>query len=349
MVIKRAEDLRALVYRILFAAGASERNANGVADHLVAANLAGVDTHGIHHLSTYVKMINDGVLVPTADPQVVQEGPASALLRGNWGFGHVTARDAMTIAIEKAEQYGVAVVSIVETTHIGRLGYYVEMASEQRMIGMVWAGGFGVEEPVAVPHGGRSAVLSTNPISIGFPAEKDSPMMFDYATTVIAGSKIDLARNRGQELPRNAAVDKHGNPTTDTVEYFSGGAHLPFGSHKGYGIMMATEFFGRILTGSDDYAETDLGGPIMRHQGVTLMAIRADLFQTFEDYTERAEQMQARVRKIPPAPGFKAVLVPGDMESAARVVRQRDGIPILDDIWERLVDTANLVGVTIEV
>ena len=85
----------------------------------------------------------------------------------------------------------------------------------------------------------------------------------------------------------------------------------------------------------------------MRHQGVTLVAIRADLFQPFEGYTTRAEQMQERVRAIPPAPGFKAVLVPGDMESTARAARQRDGIPILDDVWERLVETANSVGVTV--
>ena len=110
---------------------------------------------------------------------------------------------------------------------------------------------------------------------------------------------------------------------------------------------MAAEFFGRILTGSDDYTETERGGPIMRHQGVTLVAIRADLFQPLEDYTTRAEQMQERVRAIPPAPGFKAVLVPGDMESTARAARQRDGIPILDDVWERLVETANSVGVTV--
>ena len=347
MVIKTAEDLRALVNQILLAAGASQRNASGVADHLVAANLAGVDTHGIHHLGGYVKMIKDGVLAPTADPEVVKEGPTSALLRGNWGFGHVTARDAMEVAINKAEEHGVAVTAIVETTHIGRLGYYVEMAAERQMIGMVWAGGYGAEAPVAVPYGGRSAVLHTNPISIGFPAGKDSPMMFDYATTAIAGTKIDLARSRGQELPPNSVVDKDGNPTTDTAEYFDGGAHLPFGLHKGYGLMMAAEFFGRILTGSDDYAETERGGPIMRHQGVTLVAIRAHLFQPLEGYTTRAEQMQERVRAIPPAPGFKAVLVPGDMESTARAARQRDGIPILDDVWERLVETANSVGVTV--
>jgi LDH2 family malate/lactate/ureidoglycolate dehydrogenase len=347
MVTKTAEDLRALVNQILLAAGASERNAGGVADHLVAANLAGVDTHGIHHLGGYVKHINDGVLVPTADPEVVKEGPTSALLRGHWGFGHVTARDAMEVAINKAEEHGVAVAAIVETTHIGRLGYYVEMAAARQMIGMVWAGGYGAEEPVAVPYGGRSAVLSTNPISIGFPAAKDSPMMFDYATTAIAGTKIDLARSRGQQLPPNSAVDKNGNPTTDTAEYFDGGAHLPFGSHKGYGIMMAAEFFGRILAGSDDYSETERGGPIMRHQGVSLLAIRGDLFQPFEEYTSRAEQMQERVRAVPPAPGFKSVLVPGDMESTARAARRRDGIPILDDVWERLVETANSVGVTV--
>ena len=307
MVIKKAEDLRALVNQILLAAGASERNAGGVADHLVASNLAGVDTHGIHQLGGYVKMINDGVLVPTADPQVVKEGPTSALLRGHWGFGHVTARDAMEVAINKAGEHGVAVAAIVEITHIGRLGYYVEMAAARRMIGMVWAGGYGVEEPVAVPYGGRSAVLSTNPISIGFPAAKDSPMMFDYATTAIAGTKIDLARIRGQDLPPNSARRQGRQPHdrhSRILRWWSALAlRRPQGlrDHDGGRV-----FRPHFLTGSDDYAETERGGPIMRHQGVALAAIRADLFQPFEQYTGRAEQMQERVRAIPPGPGFKS-------------------------------------------
>ncbi|MCE2397181.1 Ldh family oxidoreductase, partial [Candidatus Poribacteria bacterium] len=120
-------------------------------------------------------------------------------------------------------------------------------------------------------------------------------------------------------------VDKDGNPSTDANDFVNGGGHVPFGGHKGYALMMATEFLGRIFTGADAFVDSKHGGPIMRHQGVTFIAFKADLFQPFSDYANRADEMGRRVRAIPPAPGFDEVLMPGDPEVRTRANRQRDG------------------------
>ena len=136
-------------------------------------------------------------------------------------------------------------------------------------------------------------------------------MMFDWATTALSGVKVDNAYHRGEQLPPNSIVDKDGVPTTNPDDFFAGGAHLPFGGHKGYTLMMTAEYLGRIFTGSDSYVETGRAGAIMRHQGVSMMAIKADLFQPFADYAERADEMERRVRAVPPAPGFDEVLAPG--------------------------------------
>jgi LDH2 family malate/lactate/ureidoglycolate dehydrogenase len=221
------------------------------------------------------------------------------------------------------------------------------MAAAEGMLSMVWAGGYGEEAPAAVPYGGRKAVLHTNPISIGFPAGDEPPMMFDFATTSIAGVKVVNAQRRKEAVPAGCIVDKEGNPTTDPNDFFAGGAHVPFGGHKGYGLMMAAEFFGRIFTGSDTYAEPNRAGPIMRHQGVTLIALQADLFQSFAEYSQRADEMERRVRAIPPAPGFDQVLVPGDLEATTRAARRRDGIPIADDVWDGLYQVAISLGVPV--
>ena len=111
--------------------------------------------------------------------------------------------------------------------------------------------------------------------------------------------------------------------------------------------MMAVEFLGRIFTGSDNYVEAERAGPIMRHQGVTMIAFKADLFRLFAEYAGQAEEMQRRVRAIPPAPGFKEVLAPGDMEHRTRVARRRDGIPIAGDVWQSVLQTADLLGVQV--
>ena len=348
MITKSADELHALVRRILLAAGADERNAEEVAEHLVLANLSGVDTHGIWPLPIYVTGIQANEILPTAKPAILQETGTSALVTGNWTFGQVAAKYAMELAISKARTQNVAVVGIVQMHHIGRLGHYVEMAAADKMIGMVWAGGFGEESPATVPYGGKTRVLHTNPISIGLPAGEESTMMFDWATTALSGVKVDNAYHRGEQLPPNSIVDKDGVPTTNPDDFFAGGAHLPFGGHKGYTLMMTAEYLGRIFTGSDSYVETGRAGAIMRHQGVSMMAIKADLFQPFADYAERADEMERRVRAVPPAPGFDEVLAPGDMEARTRVRRRRDGIPIADDIWQSIIKAAASVGVAVE-
>ncbi len=347
MITKTMDELHTLVKRVLLAAGADEGNAEETAHHLALSNLSGVDTHGIWHIPIYVAAIQANELLPAAKPAILQETATSALVTGSWTFGHVAAKYAMELAIGKARAENAAVVGIVQTYHIGRLGTYVEMAAAEKMIGMVWGGGYGQVAPLAAPYGGKTRTLHTNPISIGLPAGGESTMMFDWATTALSGVKVENAYRRGEQLPPDSIVDKDGNPSTDPGDFYAGGSYLPFGGHKGYTLMMAAEFLGRIFTGADSYVEAGRGGTIFPHQGVTMMAIRADLFQPFADYAERADEMERRVRAVPPAPGFDGVLAPGDMEARAREQRRREGIPIAEDVWQAFVETAASVGVEI--
>ncbi|MCZ6677016.1 MAG: Ldh family oxidoreductase [Candidatus Poribacteria bacterium] len=346
MIIKTEAELYQLVRNIILTAGADERNANDLAEHLVSSNLSGVDTHGIWHLPRYVESAKSGEIVPTAWPEVLRETSTSALVTGNWTFGQVAAKYAMQVAIAKAKEHGIAVVSLVQSDHIGRLGFYVEMAASEGMISMVWAGGYSEEEPATVPYGGRKPVLHTNPLAMGFPAGEEPRMMFDFATAAVSGVKVINAQRRGERLPAGCIVDKDGVSSTDPNDFFAGGGHVPFGGHKGYALMMATEFLGRIFAGADAFADANHGGPIMRHQGVTMVVFKADLFQPFATYASRADEMARRVRAIPPAPGFSEVLMPGDPEVRTRAIRRRDGIPIADDVWESITEVATSLGIT---
>ena len=341
------EDLHGLVRDVLLAAGADLRNADRVAEALVSSNLSGVDTHGVFHLPRYVDEIKAGTLVPTAWPEVVSETATTALVTGNWTFGHVVAKFAMDIAIEKASAQSVAVVSLVRSTHIGRLGEYAEMAASAGMASLVWASGYGVETPAAVPFGGRTPALHTNPIAISVPGGEEPSMVLDFATTTIAGSKVRIAQNRGEQVPPGSLVDGDGNPTTDPSGWPDTGGLMPFGGHKGYAIMLATEFLGRVLSGADAFAEEDRGGPVMRHQGVTLIVFKADLFQPMDQFEKGSDRLQRMMRDVPPADGFEEVLVPGDLENRARTARRRDGIPIPDFVWSSLTDLAESLSVDI--
>lgn len=338
------ERLRRLAEQIFVAAGASSANAERVADALVEANLAGHDSHGVQHIPGYVGAIRDGTIVPDATPEVLRDAAATALVSGNWTFGHVAAHAATEIAIAKAKVSGVAAVGLVRLNHIGRLGEYAEMAARAGVVAMVAAGGFAEERGQAVPYGGARPALGTNPIAMGFPGGERPAMVLDFATTAIAAGKIAIARTNGQALPANAIIDHAGQPSTDPNAYFEGGALLPFGGHKGYALSMAVEFLGRVLTGSEAFAAEGHGGPYFARSGATIVAIDPAQFGAIDQYCLRADAAIDRIKSVPPAPGFAEVLVPGEPEHRTRQARLIDGIPVPDSTWQSIRDTAVALG-----
>ncbi len=346
--IRSAEQLKRLAIRILVAAEADETNAAVVAEHLVRANLSGVDTHGMWQLPGYIAAIQAGELAAAAQPEIVRETATTALVAGNWTFGQVAARFAMEKAIAKAAEHDLALVGLVQSHHIGRLGEYAEMAAAEGMISMITAGGFAEKRPVVVPHGGRSAVLGTNPLAMGFPAGEEPRMLFDFATAASSGVKIVNAQRSKEKIPVGWVVDKNGNPTTDADDVLEGGGQLPFGEHKGYALLMMTEWLSRVFTGSSRFAEANRGGLYFSHSGTTMIVFKADLFQPIADYAKRADRLERRVRAVPPAPGFEEVLVPGDPEVRTRALREREGIPIPNELWQELVNLAVSLGIDID-
>lgn len=337
-VVVPVEDLRDVVRSTLKAAGADQPTADRLAEALVSADLAGVGTHGVWRLPEYVAAIKAGDIVPTARPEILSETPTSALVSGNYAFGQITAKYATELAIAKAEKQNIAAAGIVKAYHIGRVGEYVEMAAAKGMIAQVWAGGFSEQAPIVVPYGGRRRALHTNPFAMAFPMKNGSPMMFDYATAAVSAIKVINAREENRPLPPGCIVDKDGNPTTNAEDFFAGGGLLPFGMHKGYGLMMAAEFLGMVLTGSAKYADPKRGSDIYRHSGAVFIVFKADIFRPLDDYLDQADQVCSRIRSIPPAAGFKEVLVPGDPETRTRAVRLRGGIPLSTKLWQKISD-----------
>lgn len=345
MIIKTAEQLAIIIKKIMLAAGADKRNVERLAEALISAHLSGIDTHGIWHLQGYVDLIKSGQIIPTAWPEIVCETENSALVKGNFTFGHATAKFAMEIAIKKAKKNNMSIVSGVQVFHTGRLGEYVEMAADKNMISFMFSGGFAEEEPAAMPYGGAKRVLHTNPMAMGFPAGDEPPMISDFATTAISGVKIHLAKEKNENLPPNCIVDKEGKPTCNPDDFYAGGGHVPFGGHKGYAFMLANEFLGRIFANADSYVDKNLCGPICRHSGFTMIVFRPDIFIEYKDYSHYMDDMIRRIKAVPPAPGFKEVLIPGDIERKIRKERLENGIPITDSVWNATLKLAKTLGI----
>lgn len=347
MLHKSAAQVRRVVLELVTRAGTPPDNAEIVADVLVGAHLAGHDSHGLQHLARYIQEAQSGEIVADARPEIVQETSATALVRGNWTWGHVTTNFVTELGIKKARETGVALVSAVEVNHIGRLGHFVEQAAEQGVITLLVEGGNAEEHPTAAPFGGSRALLAPNPIAIGFPTASGEAVVVDFATTNVAGGKVALAKAKGEKVPLGWIIDKQGQPSTNPNDYYADGALLPFGAHKGFGIMVAIELLSRILAGADDYSNTKHGGTYFRHAGLTLVAIQSDVFGSAENFANRTEELVQRIRAVPPAPDYAEVMAPGDYEHRTRKKRVQEGIDVPESTWKDVVDTATALGVQV--
>ncbi len=337
MLVFTVDQLRATATTIFRAAGAEIEPTAVLVDHLIDANLAGHDSHGILRIPSYVESMQRGQVQPNAQPTILRETPTSALVDGTWGFGHVAARFATDVAIAKAKTSGVSVVGIVRCNHIGRLGTYPTRASSQGVALFVTVGGLG---PSVAPFGGARGAMGTNPLSFGFPAADRHDVLIDFATSAIAGGKVMAARAKHAPVPEGTLVDEVGNPTTDPNALFSGGHLLPFGAHKGSALAVMTVLLSQALIGSSAYADGLYGG-------VFLLAINAGLFRDIAAVQAETDYVVERIKATPPAVGFDEVLVPGEPEVRAAEQRRAGGIEVAEDTWKEIIETARSLGVTV--
>jgi LDH2 family malate/lactate/ureidoglycolate dehydrogenase len=335
----QASYLHAITRRLLMAAGTLRHIADVVAEVLVNANLTGHDSHGVLRVPHYLSDISKGIIHPAAEPKVVKETGNTIFFDGQWGFGHYTVRKAMKLAIEKARETDVCCVCFVRTGHIGRLGEYAEIAAQSGCIGIIT---YGTGERVGkktVPFGGARGMLGTNPIAVGVPTGDDVPFIIDFATTMIAGGKIMVAKSKNTDLPQGCIIDKHGNPSVKTKDYYDGGFLLPFGGHKGYALSLLTCLLGGLSEGFN-YERGAMGSVFMQ-------IFNPHTFTPLETYQQHVRGFLDNIKKTPPARGFDEVLVPGDFEHSSRVERLVHGVEVPGTIYRQIQEWAEKLDISL--
>src|SRR5438552_13292396 len=180
------KQIAAVCQGLMEAAGAPRSSAEIVGKYLSTANLYGHDSHGIQNVIAYITLIRQGLIDPKAKWRLVKENLTTALIDAGSGIGQVACTEAMKIAIQKGQKYGVGSVGIFNCNHIGRLGDYSMMAAEKGMIGIVYA----TSDPSVAPWGGMTSMLGTNPISFAMPAGDEKPVMVDFASAAVAEGKV---------------------------------------------------------------------------------------------------------------------------------------------------------------
>jgi len=333
--------------RLLAAAGVPGGNAALVARTLVAANLRGIDSHGVHLLSYYLKQLAASQLRPSEEGVVISESGSCLVYDGRNGLGQITAQHCCGHVTRLAARHGAAVVTARETNHFGACFWWAREIARHGMLGLVFCN----SSPLVAPWQGKERRFGTNPICMAVPphAGGDEPWLLDMATTTVAANKIFKAYINGiPEIPPGWAMDSEGVPTTDTVAAYHGMV-APLGGYKGYGLAMMVEILCGVLGGGAIGAE--LGGIRFTDKPVRVshayIAIDVSRFMPVEQFTERMERYAALMKSAAPAKGYDEVLVAGDPERRIQEARSRYGIPIPEGNWKDMADEAARLGVAV--
>jgi len=341
-----AAYLKKFAFDVFRAAGADESGAQIVSEMLVEANLTGHDSHGVIYITDYLKRIREGQLNPKAKPEIVRETATTLRVDGHWCFGHVVATWTMQQLIRKAKEHDIAAAAIFNCGHIGRVGLYPAMASEQGLIGLAFANGGG-SKPRVAPFRGMRAMLGTNPLAFTVPVPGRPPLMMDFSTSIVASGKIRITQNKGEELPAGWILDREGQPSREPQDYYDGGMLLPAAGHKGYCLGTFVDIFGGLLSGAG--TPTLPEGSYKLGNGVFLIAVNVEAFQPAEIFGADVLHLCDTLKATPPANNGHegGVLVPGEPEQLTCARRLADGILIPDATWKKITDAAQSVGVSV--
>jgi hydroxycarboxylate dehydrogenase B len=331
---------------LLSAGGATDAEAEIVADSLVQANLRGHDSHGVMRLPFYLGRVKAGALHPGATLTVESETASALVCDGGWGFGQVLSRELMRRLIAKASETGVACGTLRQSAHIGRLGEYAEMAAAENMVSIICANTHGAAQRVA-PVGGKRPRLGTNPLCIGVPGGKEGPFLLDFGTSATAEGKVRVKQIAGQQVPAGWLLDPEGRPTTDPNQLYGDppGTILPMGgdqAYKGFGLAFMIEMLcGGLSGGQCSYPNP----PAPMGNCAWFLVVDPRRMGGVEHLRCEVGQLEEFVRGVPRIDGVKDITLPGDPERRTLATRRETGIALDEGNWNALLKLATELGV----
>lgn len=325
--------------------GVPGEEARIAAGALVAADLRGVDTHGVIRFrpdAWYVKWLAEGSMKARANIRVIAESASTALIDGDRGIGMVVGHRAMELAIRKATESGLGMVGVRNSRHYGMSAYYAMQALAHDMMGVAMTNA----SRQVVPTFGREARFGTNPICFAVPANQERPFVLDMATTTAAAGKLELAARVGKSIPAGWALDESARSTNDPRVAQKARRLLPLGgsrdsgSHKGYGLAILVEILCGVLTGTITALNAD-----QEPRGHFFAAIRIDAFRPLAEFKQDMDRLIRELKSTPPIEGESRVYVAGEIEFETQQERAERGIPLLPSVLKGLREVGEQLGV----
>ena len=346
------ERLKSFIAAVLEKVDVAPEHASVVADVLTAADLRGIESHGIARLeSYYVSRIRNGKLKPKPNYEIVRETDTSVLYDADNGLGHPVGKLAMQKVIEKARKSGAAFGAVRNSNHYGIAGYYAMLALPEDMIGMASTNSV----RYGAPTFGRDVMLGTNPLAYAIPADKEPAFVLDFATTTVPKGKLEVYKRKNLPLKDGWAIDAQGNPTHDPDEALRG-ALLPLGGfgtdnggHKGFGLGLLVDILCGVLSGGKfgtglPLVTDTMEGAISHWFG----AFRVDAFRDAAEFKADMDRQLRSFKDSAKVPGQERIYVAGEPEFEKTGRHRENGVPVHVKVWDGLEKLAGELKIPFE-
>jgi L-2-hydroxycarboxylate dehydrogenase (NAD+) len=340
-----AAAIAGLIEDALGAVGLPAADAAKVAELMTEADLTGADAHGVFRLPQYVRRIKAGGVNPRPNIQVTKTAPATALVDGDNGMGHLVMAQAAATASELARETGIAWVGARRSNHAGAAGVYAALPLAHDMIGIY-------SVVASANHmamwGGAETLLGTNPLAVAIPAGKEAPVVLDIATTVVSYGTVKNYRLQGKTMPDDWMVSRvDGRPVTDP-EKSAEGLLLPIGGYKGSGLALVLGLLAGTLNGAAfgrDVIDFNADDESACDNGHFIIALDVSRFVPFAAFTAEIDRHVRELRNSARLPGVEAIRLPGEQRQARRDDRAKNGVPVLPELMAQLDKLAGELGV----
>ncbi|WP_281886261.1 Ldh family oxidoreductase [Paenibacillus sp. YYML68] len=325
---------------ILQTFGATPNIAEQVSLSLLRSEFDGYPSHGLIRLPDYINAVRNKEIDPTIIPTSQRLHDYSSIVNGQRGFGTLAATKVAEEIIELLKDSHVAIVSLINSNHIGRLAHIISPIVKQGYIGLGFINYMGAGQNVA-PWGGLDGRLCTNPITMGFPLGGSDPILVDMTTSIVSEGKIRCYHMESKAVPEGWLMNEHGEPELDPSNLYKkpcATTIMPFGAefgYKGFALGLATEILAGILTGAG-FARPNVstGG-----NGGLFIGLRADIFgRSREGVINEIDELIAYLKTSRLAPGFESIRFPGEGTSERILQNQIKGSLVINKtLWEEIV------------
>jgi L-2-hydroxycarboxylate dehydrogenase (NAD+) len=343
-------EIHRFIRAALLRVGLPEDDAETVAALMTRADLTGADAHGIFRLPQYVARLEEGGVAKKPEITVERTAPATALVDGGNGMGHLVMSRAVDTAIEIASESGVAWVGARRSNHAGPAALYVEKPIARGMIAIYSVVASANHMPI---WGGSEALLGTNPIAFGVPAGEEPPIVLDIATSVTSYGTVKNHVLNNEALEEGWMVNREtGLPITDPADVPKG-VLLPIGGYKGSGICLLMGLLGGPLNRAAfgrDVVDFNADANSETNTGHFLIVLDVSRFLPLAEFKADIDRHIRDLRGSRLMPGHDRIRIPGEGRVERIAERSRDGVPLspalvgkLDELAGRL-DIAPLAG-----